>query len=158
MSSDIQVPFAINEPVSSFARGTEERESLKRTIKELAGKEIEIPLIGVGLGGAVVPGLRNVVEVPILHTGLVDAELSARIDALLRAGRVEGVGARVPDERSGDQQQRRRRHGMAPSTPLRTRRVGIRCDPLLEPSVEGCPVALPGVRNEIALANGLGEQ
>jgi len=45
MSSDIQVPFAINEPVSSFAPRTPERESLKRKVEELAGKEIEIPLI-----------------------------------------------------------------------------------------------------------------
>ena len=41
MSSDIQVPFAINEPVSSFAPGTLERKSLKRKVEELAGKEIE---------------------------------------------------------------------------------------------------------------------
>ena len=45
MSSDIQVPFAINEPISSFAPGTPERESLKQKIDELAGTEIEIPLI-----------------------------------------------------------------------------------------------------------------
>ena len=45
MSTDIQVPFAVNEPISSFAPGTPERESIKQKIDELAGTEIEIPLI-----------------------------------------------------------------------------------------------------------------
>ncbi len=45
MSGEIQVPIAINEPVCSYARGTPERHSLKKKLEELAGSEIEIPLI-----------------------------------------------------------------------------------------------------------------
>ncbi len=39
------VPMAANEPIREYRPGTAERESLKRTIAQLKGKTIEIPLI-----------------------------------------------------------------------------------------------------------------
>ncbi len=45
MSSDIQIPIAINDPVSSFAPGTPERAALKARLQAMAGQQIEIPLI-----------------------------------------------------------------------------------------------------------------
>ncbi len=44
MNSTYQVPTAVNEPVLSYAPGTKERENLKRTLKELKSKQIEVPL------------------------------------------------------------------------------------------------------------------
>ena len=89
MSSDIQVPFAINEPVSSFARGTEERESLKRTIDELAGKEIEIPLIIGGkevrtgiTGKAVIPHAHGHVLATWHKAGKAEAEQAIKAAAV----------------------------------------------------------------------------
>ncbi len=40
-----KVPLPINEPVLSYAPGTPEKEALKKKLKELQSKEIEIPLI-----------------------------------------------------------------------------------------------------------------
>jgi len=40
-----KVPYPINEPVLSYAPGTPEKEALKKRLKELQAKEIEIPLI-----------------------------------------------------------------------------------------------------------------
>ncbi len=40
-----KVPFPVNEPVLSYAPGTPEKEALKKKLKELQSKEIEIPLI-----------------------------------------------------------------------------------------------------------------
>jgi 1-pyrroline-5-carboxylate dehydrogenase len=45
MSSDIQTPLPVNEPVYSYAPGTSERRALKTTLSELGSKEIEIPLL-----------------------------------------------------------------------------------------------------------------
>jgi 1-pyrroline-5-carboxylate dehydrogenase len=46
MSSAIyQTPIPQNEPVRSYAPGTPERESLKKKLDELAGQQIEIPLV-----------------------------------------------------------------------------------------------------------------
>jgi len=41
----IKVPVPSNEPICSFAPGTEERESLKAQLKKMLEEEIEIPLI-----------------------------------------------------------------------------------------------------------------
>jgi 1-pyrroline-5-carboxylate dehydrogenase len=41
----IKVPVPSNEPICSFAPGTEERESLKAQLKKMLDEEIEIPLI-----------------------------------------------------------------------------------------------------------------
>ena len=45
MSGDIQVPIPINEPVCSYAPGTQERAALKATLAEMQGQQIEFPLI-----------------------------------------------------------------------------------------------------------------
>src|SRR6056297_3403797 len=39
------VPKAVNEPVRSYAPGTKDREELKKALKELKSKEIEIPMV-----------------------------------------------------------------------------------------------------------------
>src|SRR5260370_7489013 len=39
------VPSPINEPVLSYAPGTPERVELKRTLKDLAARPLEIPLV-----------------------------------------------------------------------------------------------------------------
>ena len=41
----MKVPVPSNEPVYSYAPGTEERESLKAQLKKMLDEEIEIPLI-----------------------------------------------------------------------------------------------------------------
>src|SRR6056297_3756436 len=40
-----QVPKAKNEPSLSYAPGTKEREELKKALKELKSKELDIPMI-----------------------------------------------------------------------------------------------------------------
>jgi 1-pyrroline-5-carboxylate dehydrogenase len=40
-----KIPIPINEPVKSYAPGTPEREELKRTLRDLSARPIEIPLI-----------------------------------------------------------------------------------------------------------------
>ena len=40
-----KVPYPVNEPVMSYAPGSPEKEALKKKLKELRSKEIEIPLI-----------------------------------------------------------------------------------------------------------------
>ena len=45
MTADIQIPLPINEPVSSYAPGTPERDALKTALAEMSSTQIEIPLI-----------------------------------------------------------------------------------------------------------------
>src|SRR5260370_5296697 len=45
MNAIPKVPSPINEPVLSYAPGTPERLELKRTLKDLATRPIEIPLL-----------------------------------------------------------------------------------------------------------------
>lgn len=45
MSGNYQVPLAENEPVLSYEPGTPEREAIKAKLAELAGTQIDIPLI-----------------------------------------------------------------------------------------------------------------
>ena len=40
-----EVPMPANEPIHGYAPGSEERTELKASLKELAGQQIEIPLI-----------------------------------------------------------------------------------------------------------------
>src|SRR2546425_773938 len=40
-----KIPTPVNEPVKSYAPGTPEREELKRTLRDLSARPIEIPLI-----------------------------------------------------------------------------------------------------------------
>ena len=45
MNGTIQIPIPVNEPVHSYAPGTPERRALKARLGELAGEQIDIPLI-----------------------------------------------------------------------------------------------------------------
>ena len=40
-----KIPTPINEPVLSYASGTPERGELKRAVKDLSGRQPEIPLV-----------------------------------------------------------------------------------------------------------------
>jgi 1-pyrroline-5-carboxylate dehydrogenase len=60
-----KVPTPVNEPVLSYAPGTPERAELKRTLKDLAGRQLEIPLI---IGGKDVRTAKTVdVVMPHCH-------------------------------------------------------------------------------------------
>ncbi len=45
MNGDIQVPIPVNEPARSYAPGSAERRTLKARLAELAGEQVELPLI-----------------------------------------------------------------------------------------------------------------
>ena len=45
MNATPRIPTPVNEPVLSYAPGSPERAELKRTLKELSGSQVEIPLI-----------------------------------------------------------------------------------------------------------------
>ena len=45
MNGDVQIPIPVNEPVHSYAPGTPERKALKARLAELAGEQLDIPLI-----------------------------------------------------------------------------------------------------------------
>src|SRR3977135_3418818 len=45
MNSIPKIPTPVNEPVLSYAPGTPERADLKRTLKDLAARPLEIPLV-----------------------------------------------------------------------------------------------------------------
>ncbi len=61
-----KVPVPINEPVLSYAPGTPEKEALKKKLKELQSKEIEIPLI-IG-GKEIKTGKTAVITLPHDHS------------------------------------------------------------------------------------------
>src|SRR2546421_10927532 len=50
MNSIPRIPTPVNEPVLSYAPGTPERAELNRTLKELSGRQLEIPLV---IGGKI---------------------------------------------------------------------------------------------------------
>ena len=45
MNTPPRIPTPINEPVSSYAPGTRERAELKQTLKDMGGRQIEIPVV-----------------------------------------------------------------------------------------------------------------
>src|SRR2546425_6225777 len=45
MNATPRIPVPVNEPVLSYAPGTPERAELKRTVKDLSSRQIEIPLV-----------------------------------------------------------------------------------------------------------------
>ncbi|HVH68171.1 MAG TPA: L-glutamate gamma-semialdehyde dehydrogenase [Gemmatimonadales bacterium] len=45
MNSTPRIPVPVNEPVLSYAPATPERAELKRTLKDLSGRQLEIPLV-----------------------------------------------------------------------------------------------------------------
>src|ERR687892_1540633 len=57
MNSSPNVPTPVNEPVLSYAPGTSERDQLKRTLKDLSSRQVEVPLV---IGGEEVRTGRTV--------------------------------------------------------------------------------------------------
>src|SRR5213594_2138817 len=92
MNSIPKIPTPVNEPVLSYAPGTAERAELKRTLKELSGRQLEIPLV---IGGKDVHTGRTVdVVMPHCHRHVLakahqagPAELQAAIAAAREAWR-----------------------------------------------------------------------
>src|SRR5207302_680048 len=92
MNSIPKIPTPVNEPVLSYAPGTPERADLKRTLKELSGRQLEIPLV---IGGKDVHTGRTVdVVMPHCHRHVLakahqagPAELQAAIAAAREAWR-----------------------------------------------------------------------
>src|SRR5213595_3268616 len=92
MNSIPKIPAPVNEPVLSYAPGTPERAELKRTLKELSGRQLEIPLV---IGGKDVHTGRTVdVVMPHCHRHVLakahqagPAELQAAIAAAREAWR-----------------------------------------------------------------------
>jgi len=92
MNSIPKIPTPVNEPVLSYAPGTPERAELKRTLKELSGRQLEIPLV---IGGKDVHTGRTVdVVMPHCHRHVLakahqagPAELQAAIAAAREAWR-----------------------------------------------------------------------
>src|SRR5881398_513233 len=92
MNSIPKIPTPVNEPVLSYAPGTPERAELKRTLKELSGRQLEIPLV---VGGKDVHTGRTVdVVMPHCHRHVLakahqagPAELQAAIAAAREAWR-----------------------------------------------------------------------
>src|SRR3989441_13251758 len=87
-----KIPTPVNEPVLSYASGAGERVELKRTLKELSGRQLEIPLV---IGGKDVHTSRTVdVVMPHCHRHVLakahqagPAELLAAIAAAREAWR-----------------------------------------------------------------------
>src|ERR1041385_1305384 len=92
MNSIPKIPTPVNEPVLSYASGTPERAELKRTLKELSGRQLEIPLV---IGGKDVHTGRTVdVVMPHCHRHVLakvhqagPAEVNAAIKAAREAWR-----------------------------------------------------------------------
>ena len=90
MNSLSRVPPPINEPVNSFAPGTPERETLKRTVKDLSAKVIDIPVV-VG-GKEIRTGKTRDVTMPHCHRHIIakvhqagPAEIDAAVTTALEA-------------------------------------------------------------------------
>ena len=87
-----KIPTPVNEPVLSYAPGAGERVELKRTLKELSGRQLEIPLV---IGGKDVHTARTVdVVMPHCHRHVLakahqagPAEVQAAIAAAREAWR-----------------------------------------------------------------------
>ena len=92
MNSIPRIPTPVNEPVLSHAPGSPERGELKRTLKDLSGRELEIPLV---IGGKDVHTGRTVdVVMPHCHRHVLakvhqagPAEVQAAIVAAREAWR-----------------------------------------------------------------------
>ncbi len=92
MNSIPKIPTPVNEPVLSHAPGSPERAELKRTLKELSSRQLEIPLV---IGGKDVHTGKTVdVVMPHCHRHVLakahqagQAELEAAIAAAREAWR-----------------------------------------------------------------------
>ncbi len=83
--SAVKVPFPVNEPVKSYAPGTPERASLKTRLRDMAGEEIEIPLLIGGkeirtgdLGKSVMPHRHGHVLATWHRAGRKEVELAIK--------------------------------------------------------------------------------
>ncbi len=65
----VKIPFPENEPVKSYAPGSEEREALKKAINELKSKQVEIPLI-IG-GKEIFTGNTAEIRMPHNHSHIL---------------------------------------------------------------------------------------
>ena len=90
MNSLSRVPPPVNEPVLSYAPGTPERDTLKRTLKDLSGKVIDIPVV-VG-GKEIRTGKTRDVTMPHCHRHVIarvhqagPAEIDAAVKTALAA-------------------------------------------------------------------------
>src|SRR2546430_17417313 len=97
MNSTLRIPVPTNEPVLSYAPGTAERLELKKSLKELSARQIEIPLV---IGGkevrtgktidAVMPHCHHHVLAKVHQGG--PAEVRAAIAAAREAWRRLATG------------------------------------------------------------------
>src|SRR2546425_13368891 len=85
-----KIPTPVNEQVLSYAPGAGERVELKRTLKELSGHQLEIPLV---IGGKDVRTGRTVdVVMPHCHRHVlakVHQAGAAEVEAAIAAARAE---------------------------------------------------------------------
>jgi 1-pyrroline-5-carboxylate dehydrogenase len=88
-----QVPVPVNEPVSDYAPGTAERAQLKNALREIAGQQIEIPLV---IGGEEVrTGDTGRAVMPHDHGHLLTTYHKAGADQVQRA--IEAANASWPE-------------------------------------------------------------
>ena len=107
MNTTPRVPVPANEPVLSYAPGTPERTELKRTLKDLAGRPLEIPLL---IGGKEVRTAKTLdVVMPHCHHHVlakahqerlpgwepINNELRSHVRSCLRSGDQQKVFAAV---------------------------------------------------------------
>src|SRR5918996_4167305 len=92
MNAIPKIPPPVNEPVLSYAPATPERAELKKTLKDLSTRQIEIPLVIGGkevrtgkTGDVVMPHCHRHVLAKVHQAGL--AELQAAIKAAREAWR-----------------------------------------------------------------------
>src|SRR2546426_7007155 len=88
MNATPRIPVPVNEPVVSYAPGTPERAELKRTVKDLSSRQIEIPLV---IGGKEVRTGKTVdVVMPHCHRHVlakVHQAGAAEVEAAIAAAR-----------------------------------------------------------------------
>ena len=91
--SEFTVPKPENDPIRSYAPGTEERKELRAKLNELKGREIEIPLIIGGkevktgnMGKCVIPHNHSHVLAHFHKTG--ESEVTQAIDAAAKAWKI----------------------------------------------------------------------
>src|SRR3990172_3187479 len=88
MNAIPKIPVPVNEPVLSYAPGSPERAELKKTLKDLSSRHVEIPLV---IGSADVrPGKTVDVVMPHCHRHVlakVHQAGPAEVDAAITAAR-----------------------------------------------------------------------
>src|SRR5207253_10963175 len=99
MNSIPKIPTPVNEPVLSYAPGTPERAELKRTLNELSGRQLEIPLVIGGKDDH--PGSTLDVVMPHCHRHLLANAHDAGPAQLQAAVAAAGDAWRDWSERAG---------------------------------------------------------